>query len=226
VIDSYTFARLGSAHHSFGADTLHPTLTTQVPYDQSATGLGDVALRVKYSFPRGVGIDAAALLDVRFPTGKKEDFLGSGKTAVRIWGIISKQVGDITPHLNIGYRHKPVDLQSDAVEFRAGFDNKLFSGLTFCFDLLGQVDLNSSKAIHLAPGTATLYDFVPNGLNIRTVSLSNIPDRTEDNTVSGAAGFRYAPSDNIILLANILFPLNDGGLRAQVAPTVGVSINL
>jgi hypothetical protein len=233
TINSFTFAR-GGAHHIFAGDTLqNPVLTTNVPYDQSATGLGDVALRVKYNISRGGAVDFATLLDVRFPTGKKENFLGSGKATYRLWGILSSRMGDMTPHLNVGYTSKPADYQSDAIEFRLGLDNKLSSKLTSAIDVLGQIDLNASEAIHLAPGSVTITDKVPptaaapqGGQSVRVVQLSNIPDRDNDNAFAVSVGFRYAPSDPLIFFANLLIPLNDGGLRAQVAPTIGVSMGL
>jgi hypothetical protein len=226
VIGSYTFGRLGHANHLFGGDTLHPILTTSVPYNQSATGLGDIAVRLKYSLARGGDLDLATLLDVRIPTGKKEEFLGSGKSTIRLWAILSKRTGDFTPHLNLGYAHKAADYQSDAVEFRAGFDSKLSTDLTWAVDLLGQIDVNADEAIKLAPGSVTLIDNVPGGQAISNVSLSNIPDRSNDNAFSAALGFRYSPSDKVMLFANVLLPMNDGGLRAHVAPTVGLSIHL
>ncbi|HUI09115.1 MAG TPA: hypothetical protein VL221_02245 [Bacteroidota bacterium] len=238
TIDSYTFASGGAAHHFFGGDSLNPVLTTAVPYDQSATGIGDVALRFKYNLSQGSGVNAAALLDIRLPSGRVADFLGSGRTTYRLWGILSGTMGDVTPHLNLGYAHKVADLQSDAVEFRVGFDNKLSSKMTFALDLLGQVDVEPSKAVHLAPGTVTIVDRIdsvrdnsnsgrlPNVQAVRSVNLSNIPDLSNDDTVSMAAGFRYAPSESVMIFADVIAPLNNRGLRASVAPTIGFSANL
>ncbi len=238
TINSYTFASGGAAHHYFGGDSLNPVLTTKVPYDQSSTGIGDVALRMKYNLAQGEGLNTAALLDVRLPSGKVSDFLGSGRATYRLWGILSSRMGDMSPHLNAGYTHKVADLQSDAIEFRAGFDNKLSSKVTFAFDILGQIDVNPGKAIHLAPGSVTIIDRidsvrnspgsgrVPNVQAIRNVSLSNIPDANNDDAFSIAAGFRYAPSETIMLFADILIPLNTKGLRAPVAPTIGFSASL
>ncbi|HTR99214.1 MAG TPA: transporter [Bacteroidota bacterium] len=238
TIDSYTFASGGAAHHFFGGDSLNPVLATTVPYDQSATGIGDVALRLKYNISQGSGLNAAALLDIRLPSGRVADFLGSGRPTYRLWGIFSGTMGDVTPHLNLAYAHKIAALQSDAIEFRAGFDNKLSSKMTFALDLLGQIDLNPDKAIHLAPGTTTIIDRIdsvrdnpssgrlPNVQSVRTVSLSNIPDLNNDDTISLAAGFRYAPSESVMIFVDILAPLNSRGLRAPLAPTVGLSASL
>jgi hypothetical protein len=229
-INSYTFARLGHANHLFGPDTLNPVLTTSVPYNSSATGIGDVALRLKYSLLSGEALDMALLLDARFPTGKEEDYLGAGKGSLRLWAILSGKAGDTTPHLNVGYARRVADRQSDAFEFRAGLDNKLVPSLTLALDVLGQIDLNSDEAIHLAPGTVTIVDRIaatgttPAAQAVRILPLSNIPDRTNDNAFAASIGFRYAPSDPVMVFANVLIPLNDGGLRATVAPTIGISV--
>jgi len=223
-IDSYTFGRLGHANHLFGGDTLHPVLVTSVPYSHSATGLGDVALRLKYGFTRGGALDAAALADVRFPTGKKADFLGTGKATFRIWGILSRPFGDLTPHLNLGYAWRTGELQSNAFEFRAGFDNKLYSSLTFALDVLGQINLDDSEAIHLAPGSVLVADQAPGADAARVVRLSNVPDRSNDNIISLSVGLRFAPSGTLNMFGNVFVPLNDGGLRATVAPTIGMSL--
>jgi hypothetical protein len=121
---------------------------------------------------------------------------------------------------------KWAELQSDALEFRAGFDSKLYSSLTLAADFLGKIDLNADEAIHLAPGSATITDIIPpppGGKSVRRVNLSNVPDRDNDNSFAMSLGFRFAPSDTWLLFANIMVPLNDGGLRASVAPTFGVS---
>lgn len=230
VINSYTYARLGEALHFFGGDSVNPVLETKVPYDASASGLGDIALRFKYAFLHQNGFDGAALADIRLPTGNADNFLGTGKTNVRLIGILSRKFQDFTAHLNLGYEKRSADFQSDRIDFTLGFDNKVMSSLTFALDILGTVDINADKAIKLFPGTRTIVDQVVQGgtvigQNLRQVPLSNIPDRNNDDTYSLSTGFKYAPSDHSIILANILVPLSDGGLRASVIPTVGFSLD-
>ena len=230
VISSYSFAVVGYANHYFAGDSLHPVLQTAYPYNRTATGIGDLAFRAKYSIARGGSFDAAALLDFRLPTGKTEDFLGTGKVTASVWGILSKRMGDVTPHINLGYTRNPADFQSDALQFRAGFDSKFSSHLTFALDLLGHIDLNTSKAVHLAPGTTTIYDHPgkfptadSTGVAVRQVANSNIPDSDSDNIYSAAIGFRYSPAERFVIVFNMLVPLNNKGLRAALAPTLGFS---
>lgn len=228
TVNSFTYARTDTAFHNFGQDVRNPEFQATSPYNQSVSGLGDVAIKFKYSFVRGADMDIAALMDVRLPTGEDSDFLGTGKTNIRFAGIISKKIGDFTPHLNLGYDKRSAELDSDEFEFAAGFDQKIVSGLTFAFDILGQVDVNSDDAIVLFPGTRTIVDRVASGQGqaVREIDLSNIPERDNDNVYDASFGFRYAPSANVILLGNILVPLNDGGLRSTVAPTVGLTFSL
>ncbi|TDI79684.1 MAG: hypothetical protein E2O79_10095 [Caldithrix sp.] len=228
TVNSFTYARSDTAFHNFGLDVRNPELQTISPYDESVSGLGDVAIKLKYSFVRGADMDMAVLVDVRLPTGEDADFLGTGKTNIRFAGIISKKIGDFTPHLNAGYDKRSAELDSDEFEFAVGFDQKIVSGLTFAFDVLGEIDVNSDDAIVLFPGTTTIVDQPESGQGqaVREIDLSNIPERDNDNVFNVSFGFRYAPSASVILLGNILVPLNNGGLRSTVVPTIGLTFSL
>ncbi|MGH7496080.1 MAG: transporter [bacterium] len=193
-----------------------------VPYDESATGLGDVALRLKYSFVRGAGINLAAFIDARFPTGEKENFLGTGKTNTRFSMIGSKKMRNFSPHINLGYNYRPAEFDSDELELAVGFDQKVAEGVTVAVDLLGEL----KDAIQFLPEeTVTIVyqqqtNFVP-----RKVDLTNIPQKDYDNTLNAAFGFRIAPSERALFLGNILVPLNDGGLRPEITPTIGMTLS-
>ena len=224
-IDSFTFPNLGEANHNFGSDPMNPVLETTIPYGGSASGLGDVSLRVKYGLSLESSIKIAFLLDVRFATGDENDFLGSGEKNIRFTEIISKKIGGFTGHLNFGYEKREGELDSDELEFSIGFDQQLGKGLTWALDVLANTDLNDNETITLFPGSTSIFDRVGDGGVLREVDLSNIPERSNDNTVDASLGFRYAPTDHWSFLANMLIPLNDGGLRSEVVATIGVSAN-
>jgi len=215
--------------HSFAGGTArNPNVLVREAYDESATGLGDIALRLKYSLVRGPEINLGWLVDVRLPTGKKEDFLGTGETNVKIALIASRKIAQFTPHLNLGYDRRPGALDSDELEFIAGFDQKMAEGLTLAVDFLGEIDVTNDDDISFFPEeTLTIVEKQP-GLNLtinRLEDLTNIPQRGDDNTLSASFGVRVAPSENVLFLGNILVPMNDGGLRSSVAPTLGVTVN-
>jgi hypothetical protein len=229
VIDSYTFAlQNGYANHRFNADSLNPDLDDNVPYNESAGGLGDIGLRLKYSFLRGTEVESAALLDVRLPTGDEKDFLGTGKTNVKLTWILSKKIDDFFPHFNLGYARRSADFDSDQLELTLGFTQKVMTGLNFAAEFIGQFDLDSDEVVTFFPEVTTPIAQRNNSTQaryVKQVDLSNIPERSNDNTLIASFGFRAAPSDRIMFLGNVLLSLNDGGLRSSVAPTVGATIS-
>jgi len=227
TVESFTLARDDTARHQFGSDPTRPQLTTFAGYNASATGLSDIALRLKYSFLQGAEIDLAALLDVRLPTGDEADFLGTGKTNAKLTWIMSKKIGDFLPHLNLGYERRGADRDSDEFELIAGFDQKIVSGVSFAAEFLGEFDVNRGEAIELLAGETEIIERPRGSLPplVRQIDLSNVPERDRDNTMSAALGFRAAPSERLLLFGNILVPLNDGGLRSNVVPTFGVAMN-
>jgi hypothetical protein len=226
TINSYTYANTGRASHFFGGTADNPVLQTTVPYDESVAGIGDVVLRLKYCPLKGKALDLGLLADIRFPTGKEENFLGSGKIDAILALLLSRKFNDFTPHFNLGYEIRKADFQSDRVILRTGFDQRLLQGLTFAGDFLGTFDVDEGEAIKLYPGSATVVEVGNNGNQIaRTFSLSNIPDATDDNLYNLSVGMKYSPWEGTLFLANVLVPLNQAGLRASVAPTLGVSVD-
>ena len=239
VVQSYTLFVQdqfgGGARHYFGGTPQNPVLTNEVPYEESATGLGDIALRFKYRLPVEQTFNAAALLDVRLPTGDRNNFLGTGSENIRFLLVASRRIGGFTPHLNAGYSYRGADFDSDDFELAIGFDQKVASGITFALDVLSSIDLQSDEAIRFydpaeGPST-TIRDQSPpppTGTDAsaeRIINISNIDDRQYDHRVDAAMGFRFAPSESFQLLGNLLVPMQEGGLRSSVVPTVGMSLN-
>jgi hypothetical protein len=220
----------GTAHTFKGGTQANPSVVDRVSYDDNASGVGDIAVRLKYSFVRGVDLNLGALLDVRLPTGKEEDFLGTGKTSTKLSLIASRKIAQFTPHLNLGYDRRSAKLDSDELEFTAGLDQKLAEGFTLAVDFLGEIDVNSDEALKFSrQETFTLADNLstgnPNITINRIEDLTSIPQRDNDNTLNASIGVRIAPSEKVLLLGNVLIPMNDGGLRSSVAPTIGVTVN-
>lgn len=223
VVNSFTLGALGQANHHFGNDPLTPVLVSDTTYESSATGIGDLALRFKFRFPSNSDFRTAALIDVRVPTGDANDFLGTGSVSARALLVGSRRIGTFTPHINIGYDYRGADLDSDEIEVVIGFDQQVLPGLTFAADFLGEFDVSANE-IDLLPGTATIIDQSKGARNTRVIERSNVPDFDRDNMLNASVGFRFAPSDQFQLLANTLIPLQSGGLRSNISPTVGFSI--
>ena len=59
----------------------------------------------------------------------------------------------------------------------------------------------------------------------RTLPATNIPDRNDD-IIDGSIGFKFRTGSGLIIVTNVLVPLNDGGLRSSPVPTLGVEYTL
>src|SRR5256884_490955 len=90
-----------TAQHFFGGTPANPVLSTSRFVDGSATGVGDIATRVKVNLTRSERTNFSVLADVHFPTGSADDLLGSGHLAARGLGILSARFRAVSPHANI-----------------------------------------------------------------------------------------------------------------------------
>ncbi len=227
TVSSFTFAQTGNALHFFSGTSTDPIFTTTQPYDESATGIGDIALRAKYAIGSSSKEQYALLLDARLPTGAEADFLGSGSTNVNLVGVASRSFDRFTPHVNLGYGYRGAEGVSDDFVFATGFDQSVSSSMSFAFDVLGVVPLNTNETVSIAPGTTAILDRPADATHtavFRDIKNSNVPDYKRDTVVDASFGMRVAAFDRSILQANMTLPMNKGGLRSGIAWTLGLAI--
>src|SRR3989449_1715942 len=206
-----------TAQHFFGGTPANPQLSTSRFVDGSATGIGDIAARVKVSVTQTERTTFAVLGDIRVPTGSEDDLLGSGDVAARGLGILSARFGAFSPHANIGYLFRSGDLQNSAVLATVGFDHVMAPWATMAVDLVSELQVGESKL--RLPGIVT-YDLPFR----RTLDPTNIPRQRDDQT-NASFGFKFATGSGVMLIANTLWPLNRGGLRPNVLWTAGLEDN-
>ena len=224
-INSFTLVNNDSANHFYGGDRTNPQLTTlPTPINDSATGIGDIALRAKLNFYRGRG-DLAGLIEVRIPTGDEENFLGSGSTSVKAQLIASRSWSGFTPHVNLSYIFRDSDLDNDDIELAIGYDQLVASRFTLVLDFFGRFQVGETPEALRFDETAVIRRPISNTELVRVVQLTNLPQRDHDHTIDLSLGAKYAPRDFLVLIGNILVSLNDGGLRADVVPTIGFEFN-
>jgi hypothetical protein len=87
--------------HAF--DPNNPDADMVLQQSGSAFGIGDVVVRSKYHFLRREGGGLAAGVDVRLPTGDKNELLGAGGVQAKFLLIGSTESGRFGKHFNIGY---------------------------------------------------------------------------------------------------------------------------
>jgi hypothetical protein len=190
----------------------------------TASGLGDVLVRTKATILETSAAWIGAGVDLRLPTGDAYNFLGSGTLGVKPFVIISGRTQKITPHVNIGYQWNGSSiLAGDIVTgarghlpnqftWTAGFDAGISPKLSFAFDMLGQTILNAGAVQRFTFTAADGSQWDDTGFV-----------RQNSHLVNGSAGFKINPVSTLLISFNVLFKVNDAGLRSQAVPLVGVA---
>ncbi len=202
-----------TAAHFFAGTTDNPELQAERFIEGSATGIGDIVTRAKFAISNSPRTKAAILADARFPTGRDEDFLGSGSFSFRGLGILSSQFGDFSPHLNMGYLYQSGDLANDAVLATIGFDQLLASWATLAIDLLSEFEVGESSLV-IPPDVQLESPFR------RTISPSTIPNGRDDR-INGSIGFKFLTGAGPTIVTNAMVPIS-GGLRPDVVFTASL----
>jgi hypothetical protein len=225
-MNSFTWVSNDSANHYFGGTRAEPVLTkSPEPINDDATGIGDIAIRAKYNFVRDKEIDFGAMLEFRASTGDADNFLGAGYSSLRTVLIGSKIIENFAPHLNIAYRKKFTDLDRDEFEFIIGWDQKIAEWFTIVIDVLGRFQIGDQVESQEFPEDPMLKWTVGSTEYTQSISLTNIPNYSQDNSLDAAFGVKFKLKESLLILGNVFVPLNDGGLRADVVPTLGMEFS-
>ena len=205
-----------SALHFFGGNTTDPILRAATSTSASATGVGDIAARLKVNLVQKRQFGAAILGDLRFPTGNEDDLLGSGAFSGRAIGIVSAQFGSFSPHLNGGYLVRTGELQNDAVLVTLGFDNLMTEWVTLAIDFISEWQVGENR-INL-PGNATFDEPF-----VREIQTTQVADMKQ-NLVAASGGLKFTVREGTVLTTNLLFPLTRAGLLPDFVWTFGLEL--
>jgi hypothetical protein len=161
---------------------------------------------------------------MRAPTGDEYNFLGSGAAGVKPFLVMSFKAGRVSPHLNGAFQWNGKSVLAgnpatgvsrklpNELSFIAGADVGITPKLTLAADFLG---LRREGAQRVA-GTAFQ---AANGTFYQNIAWR----RSGISQYNGAVGFKINGSGNLLLAFNLLFRLNDAGLRARVIPLISLS---
>lgn len=189
-----------------------------------ANGIGDVALRLKGSLLRGGTLHAALGVETRLPTGDEKDLLGSGALAVKPFLVLSAQKGVVSPHLNAAYQWTGSSLLGgnllsdekgdlpDLALLTLGADVAASSKITIAADLLMRRVIDGERVVS---DTFTALDGRSTFPNVRFETGSY-------TIVDGSLGFRANPGGGLLIDLNVVFKLNESGLRDKVTPLFAV----
>jgi hypothetical protein len=192
----------------------------------SASGIGDVVFAAKGTLWKKHGYGIALGGELRIPSGDEQNFLGSGATGIKPYVVFAK-TGKIAPHLNLGYQwNGSSSLAAGAngkqsqlpgyFAYTFGVDMAVKKYLTVAADFVGEHYFG-------APQVTTPTD-ISATVNNQPMSFSSIgPETGSYNLNYLAFGFKANAWKQMILSGNINVKVNNGGLRADVVPFIGMS---
>lgn len=223
VMNSYTTVVQGFPNHFFAGENGDTLLSAPLDaISDDATGIGDMAVRLKVNFVNDRAINVAALAEYRAPTGDEENFLGAGAASYKGALILSGNVGDFSPHANIGYEVRSSDLDRNEFEVFLGFDQKVSETFTLAVDLLAELEVGSQIEELTFPENVTVSrTFGENIVYTQVVDVTNIPRFDNDHQLNASFGAKFNPKEGLVVVSNVFIPLNDGGVRSNFIPTVG-----
>ena len=231
--------------HTFVQD--NPDATQTVRRSGEASGLGDIVLRTKYHFLRKAGGGLAAAVDLRLPTGDKEELLGAGGVQAKFLLIASSGLGRLGQHVNVGYTMAGGRVGGtfaglisaplpDEINYSAGIDLVASKRLTVIGDVVGRtlrgagrLDL-ASRTFEYNEPTALIPGAPPGpgcggfvGFTCKTAAFDEFNPRSGNlRLVLGTAGVKYNLAGNLLVSASVLVPLTNAGLRSRVTTMVGM----
>jgi hypothetical protein len=188
-------------------------------------GLGDIVVRSKWNFFRGTSSSMALALDLRLPTGKEEDLLGSGATQAKAYLIAAYPGKRFSPRASAGYTYSSGgsdftgDLP-DEINYTAGFDAAIHRRVTLTADFIGRTLLDAERVV-VEPQT---FNFVlRTDPTQRTTTRDTLFAETGNlNLMLGSAGLKINPAGRLLLVGNVLFALGNSGLQDEITPTFGI----
>jgi hypothetical protein len=197
----------------------------------TASGIGDITFNVKSEIWRGERATFSGAVNVRAATGDDQNYLGSGAWGVSPY-LVYSYLARISPHAKIGYQwntNTELNFQINpttnvgsnhalpgGLQYDVGADYAATRTLTFAADLLGSQYLNTPE---LSRSTTTLQT-----TNLGNITLPSTSPVTASYSISNiSAGLKWGPWRNLVFSGNVLFQLNNNGLRSRPTPLVGLA---
>ena len=231
--------------HAFEPGNPNATLTVQ--RSGRATGLGDIVIRTKYHFLRMSGGGLAAAVDLRLPTGDKNNLLGAGGAQAKFLLVASDERDRLGRHVNIGYTAARGDVAGtvaglsaaslpDEFNYTGGVELIVSPRVTVTGDVVGRT-LRGAGRLELASQSFEYIGFTPEsftpeaapgcggfrGTVCNTASFDALTSRAGNLTLLlGTGGVKFNVAGNLLVSGSVLFPLTKAGLRSRVTTVIGV----
>jgi len=189
----------------------------------SAHGLGDIIVRAKGKAVQSPGALIALGVEARLPTGREESLLGSGSFGLKFFEATSLPNKTLTPHFGVGYQwNSDTVLTGDIATGRKGdlpqeftyylgADTSVTRRMSIAFDLLGRVSPDSPRL------TSTSFRG-QDGVTYPDIAFS----LGSLHALNGAVGMKVNAISTLLVTFNVLFRVNEAGLRTKATPLIGM----
>jgi hypothetical protein len=202
----------------------------------TASGIGDILFSAKYIVKNEERSTFSVGLNMRTPTGDDRNYLGSGAWGTNPYAVFS-YVSRVSPHVRLGYQwNSETELNPNLVrpgsnlalpgglQYDVGADWAWTKKLTVAGDLMGNQYLNAPRLYTTTTGLT--YTNVPSAqppptTTVHLGTVTSIGSSYWINDIS--TGLKWNPYRELILTGNVLFQLNNVGMRSRPTPLVGVS---
>ena len=175
-----------------------------------AVGLADIAVRSKVRLTGDGPGAVAAGVEVRLPTGREENLLGSGETALRLQGLASAEAGRTSVHGNL-----TIGMGGLGREFSYG--GAVAVAATQQLTIVGEVLARRIAGVQRISEVIAPHPRI-NGVD----TMRLIPSGEDQTTAFAVTGFKWNVAGTWLLHGNVLFPMTESGLTTKLTPTLAL----
>ncbi len=173
-------------------------------------GLADIAVRTKVRLTGDGPGAVSAGIEVRLPTGREEDLLGSGDTVFRFQGLASGEAGRTSVHGNVTFGARGIGREYS-------FGGAVAVAASQHVTIVGEVLARKIGGVQRISEVTAPH---PRIAGVDTLRL--IPDGDDQTTAFAVTGFKWNVGGTWLLLGNVLLPLTESGLTARLTPTIAL----
>ena len=206
----------------------------------SSTGVGDIALRTKYTFWQQEGGGAALGLNLQLPSGDEDNFHGTGDTHLSTLLYVSQILWErFEPHLNLGVDFNTNDVDRSSFLYAVGAGVSVWRQLGLVVDFLGRTEFSAPSSFKVPPEATFPESFLTKPADQCTQAQPCFFDRTRGNNgvinapffpataerndyIDFSFGLRYVLGTRGSLFFAGLIPLNNDGFRSDFIPSGGI----
>jgi hypothetical protein len=199
------------------------------------SGIGDVSALAKYRFYKFKGGDMpdpggiALLVNMRLPTGSRENLRGLGVTRTLIGGVYSSGTSIVRPHASAGFEFwsKGVDITGNPgqtitirnqFQYSGGIEIEAAPKVTLIADVIGQQILGGGQIGQVtdsSPGLAGISS---------TQSLVALPDGI--TKLLFVPGMKVNVKGKMLLSVHAIVTMKNNGLHATFTPVAGINLTM